>query len=130
MTIQLASPDSTDLATDEDKFTEEFSGLEDSTEYNFRELMDEVSKTGDLIITIPADQEGLLRQGLITQKSKDNAKLKTSGLMPDNMILAFMAYPAKDKDGIEREGVTDVRVKLRPKKSVSVLDLRIPNDEF
>ena len=130
MAIELANAEGIDSEVDEDKFTDAFSGLDDATEYNFRELMDEVGKMNDLIITVPADQVDLLRQGLITQKSKDNAKAKSAGLIPDNMILAFLVYPAKDKDGKERDGIMDVRVKMRPKKSVSVLDMRIPNDEL
>lgn len=120
MGITLAT-DNLDQDTDDDLFQEE------DVTYNFRELMDEVSKLRDCIITVPADQVEDLRLGLITRKAKDNAKLKNSGLLPDNMVLAFLVYPAK-KDGKEIPGLMDVRVKLRPKKGVQVVEIRVPDD--
>lgn len=113
---------------DEDSFEEEDSGL--GTEYNMRELMDQVYKLKDCIITVPKDQEKLLRQGLIVRKSRDNGKMKTSGLTGSTDVLSFLSYPAKDADGKDSETIVDVRVKLGPKKSVTVIDIRVPNDEF
>lgn len=103
-------------------------GHEEIVTYNFRELMDEVTKLGDCIITVPAEQVDALRLGLIARKNKDNTKLKNAGLMPDQTILEVIAYPAKDKDGKERPGIMDVRVKLRQRKGIQVLDIRIPDD--
>jgi sporulation protein YlmC with PRC-barrel domain len=125
MSITIASPTEHDLEIDEDSFTEE--GSDQGTEYNFRELYDEVQKAGDIIITVPADQVTLLKQGLIVRKSKEATKLKNAGLVPDSRVLAFLVYPAQ-KDGKEIPGLMDVRVKLRNKRSVSVIDMRIPDD--
>jgi hypothetical protein len=111
---------------DEDLFQEEGDG----TEYNMRELMDQVYKLKDCIITVPSDQVPLLKQGLITRKGKDNAKAKSGGLLPDQSVLSFLAYPAKDSKGKELDGITDVRIKLGPKKSVSVLEIRVPSDDL
>ena len=122
MAIQQANPFD---GIDEDSFVEE-----GETTYNFRELMDQVYKAEDIILTVPSDQVDLLRAGLITRKSKDNAKAKSAGLPPDNKVLSFLVYQAKDKNNADIPGVMDVRVKLGPKKSVTVLEMRIPNDEF
>lgn len=123
MPIEVANP-LTDI--DEDDFTEEGEG----TQYNMRELMDLVYKSRDLIFTLPADQVSTLKNGLIIRKGKDNLKLKRAELPPDNQVLSFFVYAAKDEKGQEREGIADVRVKLGPKKSVQILEVRIPSDEF
>jgi hypothetical protein len=122
MAITTANPADGLTDIDDDSFQEE------NTEYNFRELYDQVLQLKDCIITVPSDQVAELKQGLIIRKSKDNAKLVKSGLLPDNLVLAFLAYPAKDKNGKEIDGLSDVRVKLRPKRGVTVVDIRIPDD--
>lgn len=124
MAIERAEDTPTDNTVDEDDFKEEDSS------YNFRELMDCLYADKDLILTIPADQEQLLRAGLIIRKAKDNAKLKSADVKGDGDVLSFLSYPAKDKTGAERPDIRDVRVKLAPKKSVTVLEMRRPNDEF
>lgn len=111
---------------DEDIFEEEGDG----TEYNFRELMDQIYANPDCIITVPNEQINLLKQGLIVRKSKDNFKTKRSGLVADNRVLSFLAYPAKEKDGTESVDKSDVRVRLGAKKSVNIIEIRIPNDEL
>lgn len=122
MAIEQANP--MDGIDDDDAFKEE------NEQYNFRELMDQVYQNEDIIFTVPDDQVELLRGGLITRKSKDNAKAKSAGLPSDNKVLSFLSYPAKDKKGKLIPGASDVRVKLGPKKSVVILEIRIPSDEF
>lgn len=123
MALTVANPaDGLESLDDEDLFQEE------GTQYNFRELMDQVQKETDIIFTVPTAEVPELKAGLITRKSKDNAKLKASGLITDNMVLAFLVYPAKDKEGKEIDGVSDVRVKLRPKKGVTILAINVPDD--
>jgi hypothetical protein len=123
MAIEKANPLD---GLDDDSFKEEG----DENTYNFREAMDQVYQLQDCIFTVPADQVDILRAGLITRKSKDNAKAKNAGLVSDNKVLSFLAYPAKDATGKEIPGLMDVRIKLGPKKSITILDIRVPNDEF
>ena len=122
MTIQVATP-SEDI--DDDTFEEEGDG----TEYNMRELMDQVYQLRDLIITVPTDQVTTLKSGLITRKAKDNVKLKKADVSVVTDVLSFLVLPAK-KDGVLLEGYSDVRVKIGPKKSVTVMEIRVPSDEF
>jgi hypothetical protein len=120
MPIELAPAD----RDTEDLFKEEGDG----TEYNMKELMDQVYELKDVIFTVPADQVDILKKGLITRKGKDNARLKDAGVSVDQSVLSFLVYPHKGNDGKEIEGVSDVRVKLGPKKSVSILAINIPDD--
>jgi hypothetical protein len=124
MPIEVANP-TEGLEDADDLFEEEGSG----TEYNMRELMDTIYKMRDAIFTVPNDQVQALKTGLIIRKGKDNSKLKKADISPASEVLSFMIYPAK-KDGVEIPGFSDVRVKLGPKKSVTILDIRSPNDEF
>lgn len=123
MTIEKAN---TDSEADDDFFQDEGS----DSEYNMRELMDQVYKLKDIIITLPTDQVALLKSGLINRKAKDNVKMKEAGLPPDPNVLSFLVYPAKDKQGEEIPGLSDARVKLGPKKSVTVFEIRKPSDDF
>ena len=123
MSITVATPDE-DL--DDDAFIGED---EDGTEYNMRELMDHVYKNKDIIFTLPNDQIPILKSGLITRKGKDNAKFKDADIINAKEYLSFLVTPAM-KDGKEVPGHSDVRVKLGPKKTVKILDIRVPNDEF
>jgi len=109
---------------DEDLFKEEGDG----TEYNMRELMDQVYALKDAIFIVPSDQVELLKKGLITRKGKDNQRMKDAGISVDQSVLSFLSYPAKDKTGKEIPGITEVRVKLGPKKSVTILGIQIPGD--
>lgn len=120
MSIEVAIPDD---EPDNDSFHEE------GINYNFRELLDQVYEHIDIIFTVPTNEVQILRDGLASRKHKDNAKLKDGGL-PDNRVLSFLVYPAKDPEGIEMIGVSDVRIKLEPKKGVTVLDIRVPSDTF
>lgn len=128
MPIEVANPiDDLDLI-DEDSFTFE-SDEGEGTEYNMRELMDQIYAERDLILTIPADQVPVLKKGLITRKGKDNVKLKSADIATAQDVLSFLVTPTK-KNGVVQDGLVDVRVKLGPKKSVRVLEIRKPNDEF
>jgi len=124
MTIEVVDPN--EGIEDEDLFQEEDG---EGTSYNMRELMDQVYQNNDIIFTVPTDQTELLKKGLIVRKGKDNQKLTKAGLKPDGLVLSFIVYPHKD-NGKEVEGLSDIRVKLGPKKSVNIVKIHIPADEF
>jgi hypothetical protein len=119
MTITLANP-SDGLEDVDDQFVEE-----GDNEYTMRELMDQVYELKDCIITVPSDQVEILKQGLIMRKGKDNAKLKKNDITTTPDVLSFLVTPNKTE-----QGYSDVRVKLAPKKSVTVKDIRVPSDDF
>lgn len=118
MTITVANP-SDGLEDLDDQFVEE-----GDNEYTMRELMDQVYELKDCIITVPSDQVETLKQGLIMRKGKDNAKLKRNDITTTPDVLSFLVTPSKEP------GYSDLRVKLAPKKSVTVKEIRVPSDEF
>lgn len=126
MSIEVGSPTDGMIDRDDDNFQE----ADDGTSYNFRELMDMIAATPDIILTVPADQVELLKAGLVTRKSKDNAKLKASGMMPDSNVLAFLVYDYKNEAGEVEADKKCIRVALRPKKNVTILKIEVPSTEF
>jgi hypothetical protein len=104
--------------------------FEEDDVYNFRSLMDQVLSAKDIIFTIQATDLESFKTGLTRRKNRDNAKAKASGIPPDELTLAFLSYPHLDNDKKEVVGQIDVRVKLRPRKGVKILDVRIPSDEI
>lgn len=104
--------------------------VEDSDEYNFRQLMDTIYEVKDIILTIPEDQLQELKDGLQDRKAKDNVALKKRGALPVTETLNFLSYPATDKKGNELEGQISVRIKLLPRRSIDIIKMEIPTDEL
>lgn len=123
MPIEVAASPN-DLEDVEDQFEEE-----GDSEYTMRELMDQVYTLRDCIITVPTDQVPILKQGLIARKGKDNFKIKKADIATSPDVLSFLVTPHK-KNGVEVDGFSDVRIRLAPKKSVTVKEIRVPSDEF
>ncbi len=117
-----AVPNDSDPSLDEDLNLEGENA--ELTEYNPKELMSQVYLHKDVIITIPSDQVKILKDSLIDRKNLDNRKLQASNIPTSGETLSFLVIPGKD------EGFSDVRVKLGMKKSVSVKEIRLPNDEL
>lgn len=114
-----------DIADDSEEF------LDEDSSYNFRQLMDTLVENKDIIVTVPTEQVVALRAGLIMRKSKDNKKASRSGLLPNDEVLSFLVYPAKDKDTQkELVGQTCVRVKLSAKRSITVIGIEVPDNGF
>lgn len=110
--------------------TDAIENMEDSENYNFRQLMDTLYETKDIIVTIPEGQEQELRDGLQDRKAKDNVRLKKEGILPITDTLNFLGYPAMDKNGKVKEGQVCVRIKLLPRRSVDIISMEIPSDDL
>lgn len=100
---------------------------EESANYHFDELLNALYEHKDLILVVPSDQVQELKDGLQARKSKQNYQLRKKGGTPPAEMLVFNVYPTTDKDGNILEGQSSVRVKLRPRKSVEILSMTIPD---
>lgn len=105
--------------------------MEEDNLYNFRQLMDTLVLHKELIITVPTEQVKQLKNGFVMRKSKDNKLLQRKKLIPDNEVLSFTVFPKKD-DVTQKlvPGETCVRVRLGPRKSINVLEIKIPDNEI
>lgn len=109
--------------------TEDF--VEEDNLYNFRQLMDTLVIHKELIITVPTEQVKQLKNGFVMRKSKDNKLLQRKQLIPEDEVLSFTVYPKKDDITKQLvEGQMCVRVRLGPRKSINVLDIKIPDNEI
>ena len=105
--------------------------VDEDSSYNFRQLMDALTANKDLIITVPSDQVDMLKAGLIMRKSKDNKIASRRNLIPSDEVLSFKIYSARDKETKEViEGQHCVRVKLSARKSITVLEIEVPDNDF
>ena len=126
------TPDNTIHDDEDDAFGE----LDSGASYTFRELIDLLNDKGEIIVTIPEEQLEALRKGLAVRKSKDNAKLKNAGVLPDTRTLSFNAYPTSTEnvgssdETAEISKTIDVRIKLAARKGVTVINLSVPDDKF
>lgn len=89
------------------------------------EIYNQVLANSEIILTIPAAEEHALRTGLAGVKAKQNAKLKASGLQPDTSTLSYNVTPSKAS-----EGAIDVHIVLSKKQTITVLSVRLPDDEI
>jgi hypothetical protein len=123
MAIVLAELDLT-MEVDDDSFLEEG----EDVSYSFREIMDMLIEKRDIILTVPADQVPALKKGLYTRKGKDVQKLTRAGIRSGNEVLSFLTYHPKDAEGKEIEDQMCVRVRLGARKSVTIINVEIPDD--
>lgn len=103
---------------------------EDSAIYSFQEILDALNESRDLILTIPSEQVAELQEGLQARKSKSNYAARKQGIEPPSDRLDFLVYPAKDKKGVDIEGQTCVRVRLKARKSVDIIKMEFPSAEL
>jgi len=122
---QKSIPNSSNLPDiDEDSFIEETEELS----YSYREIMDMLVDKRDIIITVPTSEVASLKKGLCTRKGKDVQKLSKAGLRAGNEVLSFLTYKPKDEKGDWIEDQTAVRIRLGARKSVTILNVEIPDD--
>lgn len=125
MAIILAeSATGMDIEVDDDSFIEEG----EDVSYSFREIMDMLIEKRDIILTVPADQVPALKKGLYTRKGKDVQKLSRAGIKSGNEVLSFLTYHPKDASGAEIIEQMCVRVRLGSRKSVTIINVEIPDD--
>lgn len=99
--------------------------IDEATPMSLTEILNQVIANNELILTIPADEEQSLRTGLAGVKAKQNAKLKSAGLQPDSSTLSYVVTPKKDNAGI-----IDVHITLSKKATVTVLAMKLPDNDI
>lgn len=119
-----------DKAIDNDDMLEEEAMMDEDSSYTFRQLMDLLLEKKEVIVTVPSSQVNILRKGLSMRKNKDNRIAEAKGLLKNEEVLSFTSYPAMDSDMRLIANQSSVRIKLAPKKSVTILNVVVPDDSF
>lgn len=96
----------------------------DSNSLSFPEIYSSVLLSGEIIISIPAELEEKVKQGLKNFKAKQAMRDKEKGLPPDPNILSFNTQKS------DIEGAIDLSIALIPKNLVPILRIRIPDQSF
>lgn len=108
--------------------TEDWPIMEDdedeSTELSLADIYNRLLLHKELILTIPKDQEETLRKGLASVKSKQNTKLKDSGIQPDQAQLQY-----KTIQNEELPDAVDIHIVLSKRTAITVIKVQRP-DEF
>lgn len=102
----------------------EIQGNSSNETLSFSEIYSSVLLSGEIIITIHADMEEKVKQGLKNFKAKQAMRDKEKGLPPDSNILNFKASKS------DIEGAVDLSIALVPKNLVPVLRIKIPDQTF
>lgn len=95
------------------------------TELSLTDIYNKLLAHGELILTIPIDQEQDLRKGLTWTKAKQNKRIKEAGLQPDNASLSFTILPSTGKPEL-----IDIHVVLAKKSSITIVDIKLPDPEL
>ena len=96
----------------------------ESNELSFAEIYSSVLLSGEIIITIPAELESKVKQGLKNFKAKQATKNKEQGLPIDNNVLSFNAKPSDISNAV------DLSISLLSRNLIPILRIKIPDQEF
>lgn len=89
------------------------------------DIYQELQTCGELILTIPAEEEEKLRKGLASVKAKQNAKLRDQGLPIDTSVLGFLSAPSEDF-----AGAMQITVTLAKRSGITILNKEFPDPTF
>ena len=104
---------------------EHLSEAEEGEELSYAEILAHAVLNGEIIITIPAEDEERVKNGLKNYKSKQATKQKESGQPVDTSVLIFTSIPSKDF-----AGCIDMSIQSKNRGTIRVRNLRIPDDKI
>jgi len=109
--------------TDEDELLSQDEA--DGEELSYAELLASAVLNGEIVITIPLEQEERVKNGLKNYKSKQATKQKEEGIPVDSSTLIFTTIPSK-----EFAGCIDMSIQSKTRGTVRVKAWRIPDDKI
>lgn len=96
----------------------------ESGEFTIQSLWSSISKNGDIIIIIDRVDEARLRKQLSSIKAKENAKIKSAGLHPDDTTLEFIEH----KDETLDKNQVKLQIFLKQKPTVKIHKIIVAKD--
>lgn len=94
-------------------------------ELSYSEILANAVLNGEIVITIPLEDEERVKQGIKNYKSKQATKAKEEGLLVDTSVLAFQSEISKDFTGC-----IDLHIISKNKGTVKIKKLRIPDNDI
>jgi hypothetical protein len=119
-------PTDPDSLTEEDSFLDEDLSEEspqaEGDELSYAEILASAIFNGEIIITIPLEDEERVKNGLKNYKSKQITKAKEEGMPIDSSVLIFTTKISKDF-----AGCIDMNIQSKTRGTVRVKRLEIPD---
>lgn len=94
-------------------------------EMSYGEILANLAMNGEVIITIPTEQEEAVRIGLRNLKARQALKLEKEGLPKPEEVLQFSATQSS-----EYEDCVDLHIILKKKGVIEVRKMVIPDNTF
>ena len=110
---------------DDDSLERNLDSQEEEQELSYAELYASATLNGEIIITIPAEEEERVKNGIKNFKSKQATKQKEEGITPDSSTLVFASVASK-----EYAGCIDMSIQVKTKGTIRVKAMRIPENDF
>ena len=99
--------------------------IEDGEEISYGELYASALLNGEIIITIPLEEETKTKNGIKNFKSKQNQKLKEEGQPADQSTISFSSSLST-----EFEGCIDLSIAVQQRGTVKIKAMRIPGNHI
>lgn len=98
---------------------------DEGEELSYAEILASAVLNGEVIITIPIEEEERVKNGIKNYKSKQITKQKEEGMPVDSSILIFTSQPSK-----EFAGCVDLSIQSKTRGTVRVKAMRIPENDL
>ena len=98
---------------------------EEGEELSYGELLANAILNGEIIITIPMEEEERVKNGIKNFKSKQATKAKEDGQPVDSAVLVFSSVIST-----EFPGCVDLSIQSKSRGTVRIKKLRIPENDF
>lgn len=97
----------------------------DSGEFTLASIWRELSDRGDIIIVIDIVDEPRVRKQLSALKAKENAKLKSADIPPDDKTLEFAIHEDRV---LKEQGQVKIQIYLKSKPTVKLHKFIVPKE--
>lgn len=105
----------------------EVCALSDTEEMALSDLYRQLVVAEDIIITIDAVDEPVVRKGLIGIKARDNRKMKDNGIVGEATVLEF--HPHAQTVEMKAAGTMKLQIVLKKRAGVKIHSLIIPEND-
>ncbi len=97
----------------------------DEQELSYGEILASAMLNGEIVITIPVEDEERVKGGIKGYKNKQATKAKEAGQPVDSSSLLFSSIPSKDF-----QGCVDLSIQYKVRGTVRIKNLRIPENDL
>lgn len=94
-------------------------------ELSYGEILASAILNGEIVITIPAEDEDRVKGGIKGYKNKQAIRMREEGQPVDSASLLFSSQPSKDF-----QGCVDLSIQYKVRGTVRIKALKIPENDL